>query len=100
MKSLLPVALASALLALSGAAQAAAPADYIKANKCTKCHTEKTTKKGPSFADLAEKYKGDAKAKAKMLDTLKTGGKEDHEKAPGTDAELDAVISFILAGGK
>ncbi len=88
---------AAAVLALSGAAYAGPAEDYIKANKCSKCHTEKTTKKGPSFASLAEKYKGDAKASATMLNTLKTGGKEDHEKVPGTDAELQAVIAFILA---
>jgi cytochrome c551/c552 len=88
---------AAAVLALSGAAYAGPAEDYIKANKCSKCHTEKTTKKGPSFVSLAEKYKGDAKGAATMLNTLKTGGKEDHEKVPGTDAELQAVIAFILA---
>lgn len=88
---------AAALLVIGSAAQAGPAEDYIAANKCTKCHTEKTTKKGPSYASLAQKYKGDAGAKAKMLDTLKTGGKEDHDKAPGTDAELQAVIDFILA---
>jgi cytochrome c len=88
---------AAALLVLGSAAQAGPVEDYIAANKCAKCHTEKTTKKGPSYASLAEKYKGDAGAKAKMLNTLKTGGKEDHDKAPGTDAELQAVIAFILA---
>ncbi|MDO9073557.1 MAG: c-type cytochrome [Rubrivivax sp.] len=87
----------AAVFALGGAAYAGPAEDYIKANKCSKCHTEKTTKKGPSFASLAEKYKGDAKGAATMLNTLKTGGKEDHEKAPGTDAELQAVIAFILA---
>lgn len=88
---------AGAVLALSSSAYAASAEDYIKANKCAKCHTEKTTKKGPSYASLAEKYKGDSGAAAKMLNTLKTGGKEDHDKAPGTDAELQAVIAHILA---
>ncbi len=88
---------AAALLVIGSAAQAGPAEDYIAANKCTKCHTDKTTKKGPSYASLAQKYKGDAGAKAKMLNTLKTGGKEDHDKAPGTDAELQAVIDFILA---
>ncbi|MDP2005863.1 MAG: cytochrome C [Rubrivivax sp.] len=94
---LVPILAAAALLAFGSTAQAGPAEDYIAANKCGKCHTEKTTKKGPSYASLAEKYKGDAGAKAKMLNTLKTGGKEDHDKAPGTDAELQTVITFILA---
>jgi cytochrome c len=97
MKSFVSVLATAALLALGGSAYAGPAEDYIAANKCNKCHTEKTTKKGPSYASLAEKYKGDAGAKAKMLNTLKTGGKEDHDKAPGSDAELQAVINFILA---
>lgn len=97
MRSCISSAVVAAALVIAGSAWAGPAEDYIKANKCTKCHTEKTTKKGPSYASLAEKYKGDANAKAKMLDTLKTGGKEDHDKAPGTDAELQAVIAFILA---
>jgi cytochrome c len=96
MKSCVSLLTATAILAFGGAAHAN-PEAYLSANKCSKCHTEKTTKKGPSFASLAEKYKGDAGAKAKMLNTLKTGGKEDHDKAPGSDAELQAVINFILA---
>lgn len=97
MKALIPVAAAAAVLALSSSAYAGSPEEYITTHKCTKCHTEKTTKKAPSYASLAQKYKGDAGAKAKMLDTLKTGGKEDHDKAPGSDAELQAVIAYILA---
>ncbi len=97
MRIFFPLVVAATALTLGGAAYAGPAEDYIKANKCSKCHTDKTTKKGPSYASLAEKYKGDAKAAATMLNTLKTGGKEDHEKAPGTDAELQAVIAFILA---
>lgn len=97
MKTNIAILSTAALFALGGAAHAGPVEDYLGANKCGKCHTEKTTKKGPSFASLAEKYKGDAGAKAKMLNTLTTGGKEDHDKAPGTDAELQAVIAHILA---
>jgi cytochrome c len=97
MKAGISILSAAALMAFGATAYASTAEAYITANKCGKCHTEKSTKKGPSFASLAEKYKGDAGAKAKMLNTLKTGGKEDHDKAPGTDAELQAVINFILA---
>jgi cytochrome c len=96
MKIALSLAAAAAVLAMSGTAFAGTPEEFIAANKCNKCHTDKTTKKGPSYVSLAEKYKGDAGAKAKMLNTLKTGGKEDHDKVPGTDAELQAVIAYVL----
>ncbi|MBA4175965.1 MAG: cytochrome C [Leptothrix sp. (in: Bacteria)] len=97
MKPRFTFVLVAAALALAGSAQAAPAEDYIAANKCGKCHTEKTTKKGPSFASLAAKYKGDAGATAKLLNTLKTGGSVDHDKATGSDADLQAVITFILA---
>jgi cytochrome c len=97
MKSCISLLTVTAILAFGGAAHANPVEAYLSANKCGKCHTEKTTKKGPSYASLAEKYKGDAGARAKMLNTLKTGGKEDHDKAPGSDAELQAVINFVLA---
>jgi len=97
MRSRFPMLAAAAALVLGGSVWAGQAEGFIAANKCSKCHTEKTTKKGPSYASLAEKYKGDAGAKAKMLNTLKTGGKEDHDKVSGTDAELQAVIAFILA---
>lgn len=97
MRASIPVVAALAALAVSSSASAGTAEEYIAANKCTKCHTEKTTKKGPSYAALAQKYKGDAGAKARMLDTLKTGGKEDHDKATGSDAELQAVIAYILS---
>lgn len=97
MRSSFLFAVVAAALAFAGSASAGPAEDYIKANKCTKCHTDKDTKKGPAYSSLAAKYKGDAGAAAKMLNTLKTGGKEDHDKAPGSDAELQAVISYILA---
>lgn len=96
MRSCFSFVVAAAVMALGASAYAGPAESYIAANKCGKCHTEKTTKKAPSYASLAEKYKGDAGAKAKLLNTLKTGGSVDHDKAPGSDAELQAVISFIL----
>lgn len=88
----------TAALAFSGATLASPADDIIAKNKCNKCHTEKTTKKGPSWASVAEKYKGkQAEAEAKILDMFKTGGKEDHDKIAGSDADLKAVIAIVLA---
>jgi cytochrome c551/c552 len=78
-------------------AMAGAAEDVMAKAKCNKCHTEKTTKKGTSFADIAAKYKGKPDPTAAMLEMFKTGGKDDHDKVKGSDADLKAVIAFVLA---
>jgi cytochrome c len=88
---------AAALLATAGTAFAGTGEDLIASNKCNKCHTATTTKKAPSFASLAEKYKGDAAAPARLADLLKTGGKDDHAKVAGSDADLKAVVAVVLS---
>jgi cytochrome c len=86
-----------AAFALGGPAVAGAGEDLIASAKCNKCHTATTTKKGPSFASVAAKYKGDAAAPAKLAEMLKTGGKDDHEKLAASDADLKAVVAVVLS---
>lgn len=93
----LAFAASAAALALGGNAIAGPAEDLITANKCSKCHTATTTKKGPAWASLAEKYKGDPKAEAKLVDMLKTGGKDDHNKLVASDADLKAVVGVVLS---
>ena len=88
---------AIATFAISGAAFAGTAEDLIAANKCSSCHTAKTTGKGPSWASVAEKYKGDAAAQAKIAEMLKTGGKEDHKKVAASDADLKAIADIVLS---
>ena len=71
--------------------------DLIEKNKCHSCHTATTTKKAPSFADVAKKYQGNAGAEAKLVEMLKTGGAEDHKKIAASDADLKAVVQKVLA---
>jgi cytochrome c551/c552 len=97
MRLSLAVATAAATVALSGTALAGTADDLIAANKCSKCHTATTTKKGPSWASLAEKYKGDAAASAKFVDMLKTGGPDDHNKVEASDADLKAIAAIVLS---
>ena len=86
-----------AVLAFTGSAWAGAGEDMIASNKCGKCHTATTTKKAPSFASVAEKYKGDAAAAGKIAELLKTGGKDDHAKVAGSDADLKAIAAVVLS---
>ena len=97
MKLTIATAAAMFALALGGNASAGTGEDLIASNKCNKCHTATTTKKGPSFASLATKYKGDAAAPAKLAEMLKTGGKEDHEKVAASDADLKAIVEVVLS---
>jgi len=96
MKSIVAIAAAVAALALSGTAFAGAGEDLIAKEKCNKCHTATTTKKGPSFASIATKYKSDAAAAGKLAEMLKTGGM-DHDKVAASDADLKAAIAVVLS---
>ena len=97
MKLIPTIAASCATLALSGLAFAAPADDIIAKEKCGSCHTASTTKKGPSWASVAQKYKGDAAAEAKIVEFLKTGGAEDHKKVAASDADLKAVAGKVLS---
>ncbi|MEO8281398.1 MAG: c-type cytochrome [Ideonella sp.] len=102
MKPVFTIAVAAAaLLGSAGSAVAGTPEDIIAAQKCSKCHTATTTKKGPSWASLAQKYKGDPAAEARLVAMLKTGGKtsdgDDHKKIEASDADLKAIVAIVLS---
>ena len=92
-------------LAFGTAAHAGSAEDIIAAEKCGKCHTASTTKKGPSWASVAEKYKGKEDAAPKLVQMLKTGvplsgktGEDDlHKKVTASDADLKAIVAIVLA---
>src|SRR5689334_16573900 len=93
----LSLAVAASCLAFAGHAFADAADDIIAKEKCTSCHTSTTTKKGPSWASVAQKYKGDAAAEGKIVQMLKTGGADDHKKVAASDADLKAIAAKVLA---
>jgi cytochrome c len=97
MKLTIATVVASGVLALVGSSFAGTAEELIAANKCNKCHTAKTTKKGPSFASIAEKYKGQADAQTRLAEMLKTGGNNDHDKVAASDADLKAIAAFVLS---
>ncbi len=100
MKTPLALLAAAALWALSGVAMAGPAEDIVAKEKCSKCHTAATTKKGPSWASVATKYKGNAEAPDKLFTYLKTGGKmsdgDEHNKVQCSDADLKAVVNLVL----
>jgi cytochrome c len=97
MKSCFAIAATFATVVLSSNALAGAAEDIIAKEKCSKCHTATTTKKGPSWASIAEKYKGKADGEAKIVEMLKTGGADDHNKVAASDADLKAIAQIVLS---
>lgn len=95
----LPLAIAAvfATVAFASPVFAGSAEDIIAKEKCSKCHTATTTKKAPSWASVAEKYKGKPDATATIVDMLKTGGKDDHNKVAASDADLKAIAAVVLS---
>ena len=97
MKLISMIAACTATITMSGLAFAGPAEDIIAKEKCGSCHTATTTKKAPSFASVAQKYKGDAGAEGKIVAMLKTGGAMDHKKIAASDADLKAVAAVVLS---
>ena len=94
MKSVLVVVAAAGVLA-AGAAQAQSGADVLKAKGCLNCHDVEKKKVGPSYKDVAAKYKGNAGAEGELVAKLKEG--KGHMKIKALDAELQAAVRHVLA---
>jgi cytochrome c len=90
----------SAAYALDDAARTALMKDF----KCLKCHDATEEKDAPSYHKIALKYKGKADAASKLYIHLTTGpmvkiddNEEHHAKLKAPDADIKAVIAWILA---
>ena len=87
------VAVAGAIAA--GAVLAQSGADVVKAKGCLNCHAVDQKKIGPSYKDVAAKYKDDKGAEGKLVAKLKDG--KDHPKIAASDAELKAAVGYVLS---
>lgn len=101
---MLPVVLAlGASLPLAAMASEA----IAKQAGCLACHAKDKKLVGPAFKDVAAKYQGDAGAPAKLADKVRQGGKgvwgaipmPPNPAAKISDADLKAVVAWILKGG-
>lgn len=94
------------------AAQAADMPDWIKmpTYDCKACHAIDHKLVGPAWKDVAEKYKGDAGAEARLMEKVRKGGKGNWDKVTGgvampphpnlSDADLKKVLDFELSLAK
>lgn len=98
MKASLLVVLVAGVLA-AGVANAQSGAEVVKAKGCLGCHDVDKKKVGPSFKDVAAKYKGNKDAEANIVKSLKEGkvGEKSHPKAAASDAELKAAAEYVLS---
>ncbi|MCA0176877.1 MAG: c-type cytochrome [Proteobacteria bacterium] len=72
---------------------------------CMACHAKDKKLVGPSFKDIAAKYKGQADAPAKLFDKVRKGGSGVFGPIPMSpngpdkigDADLKAAVAQILA---
>ena len=79
------------------AADADAAQALAKKSNCMKCHSVSAKKEGPSFKDVAAKYKGQADAEQKLITHLTT--KPDvHANVKTKDAnEVKNLVQWILS---
>lgn len=93
------------MVTVSMAAPEVLTADALfKKQNCAACHASNAKGVGPSIADVATKYKGQADAVKKMHDKVKAGGAgvwgaipmPPHAHVP--DAEIDVLVKWMLSG--
>jgi cytochrome c len=80
---------------VAGAVFAQSGADVVKSKGCLNCHAVDQKKMGPSYKDVAAKYKGDASAADTLASKLKDG--KGHPKISASDAEIKAAIGYVLS---
>lgn len=105
MKKILIAAIAAAgvLGGTNAMADAAKAKQMAQKYNCLACHSEDKKLVGPSFKDIAAKYKGQDVV-AKLMDKVRKGGSGVFgpiPMAPNTpdkinDADLKAAVEFIL----
>jgi cytochrome c len=94
--------LAAATLLAAGAAHAQNADELLKKHGCTACHSIDKKLVGPAYNDVAAKYKGDAKAPARLFDKVKKGGSGVWGQVPMPpnpqvpDGDIKTMVSYVL----
>jgi cytochrome c len=97
-------ALAGVAASAAYAADAPRGQQVANANACMGCHAVDHKLVGPSFQQIAAKYKGDTQAPAKLARKVKDGGSGVWGMIPMpahqsmSDADIRAVVDWVLAG--
>ena len=96
-----------AALFLALAAAAALPAyaqeELAKKHNCLACHAVDKKLVGPSYKDVAAKYRSDPGAQAKLADKVRKGGQGVWGQVPMPpntqvpDADINSLVKWILS---
>ncbi|MCB5188514.1 c-type cytochrome [Methylobacillus caricis] len=86
------------------AASAAAPAEALaQKSGCLACHGVEKKMIGPSYKDIAAKYKGDKEAEARLINKVKTGGSGSWGAMPMPpnvhvkDEDIKTLVQWVLS---
>jgi len=93
MKLIIIAAVAAAAIASAGVANAQEA--LAKSSGCMNCHAMDTKKMGPSFKDIAAKYKGKADAEAGIVANIAAAKGHPAVKVSGDD--LKSLVKWVLA---
>ena len=91
---------------LAGAGNALASEALAKKYNCLTCHATDKKLVGPSYQEVAAKYKGDAGAEAKLVAKVKNGGSGVWGQIPMPpnasvpDADIKTLVKWVLATKK
>ena len=97
--------MAVAVSSLAGlSVEAAMPDESYNKAGCVACHLKDKKLLGPSFKDIAAKYKGQGDVVAKLTDKVRKGGVGVYGPIPMpantpekiNDSDLKALVEFIL----
>ena len=83
--------------------QAADASALAEKNLCLSCHAVDKRVVGPSFREIAAKYRGDAGAAAKLADKVRKGGKGVWGAIPMppnkdvSDEDLRTLVAWVLS---
>jgi len=93
MKLILSVALTLAALFAAGAANATEA--LAKGSGCLTCHAIDGKKMGPSFKEIAAKYKGKSDAEAMLV--AKLSAAKDHPEVKAKPDDVKVLVKYVLA---
>ncbi len=93
MKAIMIAAVMEAGALATGSASASEA--LAKSSGCLTCHSIDTKKMGPSFKEIAAKYKGNAAAEGKLVQALSTAKGHPEVKAKGDDVKT--LVKWVLA---
>jgi cytochrome c len=88
---------------LTGTLPVQASEELAKKHACFACHTADKKMVGPSYKDVAAKYRADKAADAKLFDKIKKGGTGVWGQVPMPpnaavpDADIRTLVKWILS---